>query len=423
MGVCAMQRSALALCLVAAVIVLAACNLPTNASGSPAIRTALPTLTPSATAVTLALEEATATPTTTTADSASDETSGAVASSGWTSGSTTTGSTSGSTTSGSSTTNTTSSSGSFYVPPCVVRTDWPIYAVVRGDTLSSIARRTGTTATVLAASNCLNDPNRLETGQVLRVPNVPLPPTAIPQVNQYPPPGEYGSLTAAPLQNVEALPGGGQRLIVGARTTITIRWLNYPPGNLTQAEIVYIPSDSTIPAMSLNIDTNLADGITAVWTVPANAAGRLLASAPLPGQNHEFVYSPEIWVRAVPAQSTPIPTPGTYGTLRIVPALGTESFDGTTRYRVQAGDNVTAIWEGFPDGLLQIEITYIPLDRTKPAVSLGIDQNPADGISAAWSVPSGANGQVIASSRLSGENHPFVYSPTIWVIDVNAAAP
>ncbi len=62
-------------------------------------------------------------------------------------------------------------------PPCVVRSDWPVYVVVTGDTLASIARRAGSSVTELATANCLDDPNTLLAGQQLRVPRVPAPPT------------------------------------------------------------------------------------------------------------------------------------------------------------------------------------------------------------------------------------------------------
>ncbi len=60
------------------------------------------------------------------------------------------------------------------VPPvqCVVRTDWPVYTVVRGDTLYSIARRAGTTVDALMAANCLTG-SVIYAGQGLRVPTLP----------------------------------------------------------------------------------------------------------------------------------------------------------------------------------------------------------------------------------------------------------
>lgn len=57
---------------------------------------------------------------------------------------------------------------------CIVRTDWPIYVVVRGDTLNKIAQRYGTTAGVLASANCLANINTIYAGQQLRVPPAPV---------------------------------------------------------------------------------------------------------------------------------------------------------------------------------------------------------------------------------------------------------
>ena len=62
------------------------------------------------------------------------------------------------------------------IPPCALRTDWPQYGVVSGDTLSGIAFRAGTTTEVLVAANCLNNADDLSIGQRLYVPVVPPPP-------------------------------------------------------------------------------------------------------------------------------------------------------------------------------------------------------------------------------------------------------
>ncbi len=53
---------------------------------------------------------------------------------------------------------------------CQPRSDWGIYVVVRGDTLSRIAQRYQTTVPVLAGGNCLTNVNRIIVGQRLRVP-------------------------------------------------------------------------------------------------------------------------------------------------------------------------------------------------------------------------------------------------------------
>ncbi len=65
-------------------------------------------------------------------------------------------------------------------PECAVRSEWPMYTVVRGDTLYAIARAADSTVKELATANCLEDPDRIYVGQRLHVPNVPVFPTDTP---------------------------------------------------------------------------------------------------------------------------------------------------------------------------------------------------------------------------------------------------
>jgi LysM repeat protein len=60
-------------------------------------------------------------------------------------------------------------------PPCVVRTDLPIYEVRSGDTVSSIARLTGSTLEEITLWSCLANPNVIDVGQQLRVRVLPVP--------------------------------------------------------------------------------------------------------------------------------------------------------------------------------------------------------------------------------------------------------
>lgn len=53
---------------------------------------------------------------------------------------------------------------------CRPRNEWATYVVVRGDTLSRIARRFGTTVAALTSGNCLTNANYIYVGQRLRVP-------------------------------------------------------------------------------------------------------------------------------------------------------------------------------------------------------------------------------------------------------------
>ena len=47
---------------------------------------------------------------------------------------------------------------------------YSLHQVVRGDTLTAIARDTGSTVQKIAVANRLQDPNRILVGQVLRIP-------------------------------------------------------------------------------------------------------------------------------------------------------------------------------------------------------------------------------------------------------------
>lgn len=66
---------------------------------------------------------------------------------------------------------------------CPAPADWTTYTVVRGDTLTAIARRTGSTVSALAAANCLSNPNLIHAGLVLRVPAASSAPT--PQIARF----------------------------------------------------------------------------------------------------------------------------------------------------------------------------------------------------------------------------------------------
>ena len=56
---------------------------------------------------------------------------------------------------------------------CAPRTDWPVYVVVAGDTLFSVAQKTGSSVGELMTANCLSTPNVILVGQRLYVPNLP----------------------------------------------------------------------------------------------------------------------------------------------------------------------------------------------------------------------------------------------------------
>lgn len=54
--------------------------------------------------------------------------------------------------------------------PCTPRTEWPSYTVKAGDTLGTIAQAAGSSIAELTAGNCLENPNLIEVGQTIYVP-------------------------------------------------------------------------------------------------------------------------------------------------------------------------------------------------------------------------------------------------------------
>src|SRR5258708_21231353 len=59
---------------------------------------------------------------------------------------------------------------------CTVNTSWPIYTVVAGDTLASLATRTGSSIAALAVAKCLTNQNNIVVGHQLPVPHIPVTP-------------------------------------------------------------------------------------------------------------------------------------------------------------------------------------------------------------------------------------------------------
>ncbi len=92
-------------------------------------------------------------------------------------------------------------------PGCEPRSDWHLtYEVQRDDALAKIAERYDTYVEVLAAGNCLSDPNVIRVGQKLRVPG-----DAPPSVPQY----DCSWEILTPRENTQAIAGTG---------TLTFNW-------------------------------------------------------------------------------------------------------------------------------------------------------------------------------------------------------
>jgi len=122
------------------------------------------------------------------------------------------------------------------------------YTVREGDTLTSIAKRNGTTVARIAADNSMSDPSRVRTGQVLRLPDVataaaPAPTTAVAPAGTYTVrTGDTVSAIAArhgtTVAAVTAANGLDSRAFIRAGQTLTI------PGTTAAAPATQLVGDT-----------------------------------------------------------------------------------------------------------------------------------------------------------------------------------
>ncbi len=111
---------------------------------------------------------------------------------------------------------------------CAVQTSWPVYVVASGDTLSTIAARTGSAVNDLLLANCLSNPDAISSGQQLRVPRLP--------ATSQPSTASIGYFSISP----SALTPGKPDLLVlqpGANVTLRLEGLQ----NVTSVQFVIPP--------------------------------------------------------------------------------------------------------------------------------------------------------------------------------------
>lgn len=164
---------------------------------------------------------------------------------------------------------------------CQLRPDWFTYTVVQGDTLSEIARLTGSTVNMLVEGNCLTNPNSITPGQQLLVPR---PPADVATVNRM--------LTISPI-----LENRGGTMMVQAGTTVTITWAGVPENSL----VSFIEGNFLVDGGARTIGDDISDGSGAsiTYVVPNEINGQITASARLPGQNHEIIESNALSIQTV----------------------------------------------------------------------------------------------------------------------------
>lgn len=189
---------------------------------------------------------------------------------------------------------------------CTVRGDWPLYTVVRGDTLASIARRTGSTVSALVAANCLADANVISVGQSLRVPVVP----------SAPPPSS--GLTAVGSVTVSPASFATNTYFVAPGSVLTLTWADAPRTGADTIEFISYPAS---PSSRMNglftvvgTDTELSNGAAVVHTVSSGGVGYFGAVAKRNGvevsrTQYDMAYS----ISAAPSQfcTATVNVPGT----------------------------------------------------------------------------------------------------------------
>ncbi len=147
--------------------------------------------------------------------------------------------------------------------------DWPLYSVVAGDTLVSIAYNTGSSLEQLLQVNCLSSPDAIRLGEQLLVPSLPLVPTT---TLTHPPPQQI-RLEIEPALWFD--PTSGYMLEAGK--PVEISWSTSgslsPDRNL---EIDYQADDQA--SQSIVVIPNVSDSVSVLWNVPVWASGSIVAT-------------------------------------------------------------------------------------------------------------------------------------------------
>lgn len=270
--------------------------------------------------------------------------------------------------------------------PCRLRTDWIAYVVVVGDTLSSIASRAGTTTETLVLANCLANANVIRIGQTLYVPSYPVQPTSHPHTS-------LGYLTFSPTLQTN----GYVQVAMGA--AVTIVWEGVPLDlPLTRVDFYYQSIRRPDAGTLISADLNPVDGIAVTWIVPdfSEDDGVLQAIAyRADGGTLSPPAATSIRIRSAGGPPTPMPFPGP-NTVTFTPNRGYEG----GAYRLAPGRIVTLSWGYAEVGTARVVFTLTPTGTGMgdAATIIGGDDNPSDGVSMMWMVPTGIVGHVQAKA-------------------------
>jgi LysM repeat protein len=260
--------------------------------------------------------------------------------------------------------------------PCTRRTDWIAYRAQAGDTLGSLATRTGSTISILAAANCLTNVNLIEVGQLIYVPRTPSTVTPGPTPTRTPG-GVLPSIQGVLVQ--PATVQGGQFQVLPGNVTVTAIGV----ANAVKVTFYIAPTSTVSNPTVLGEDTNLADGASIVWSVSDQEFSVNIWATATSSTNQTAQAAPIAVVRLKP------PAPPKIGVLTITPS----TFESGV-YKVKPGPVVVSV-SGVQDA---VRVRFYYAAHSGTTIVLGEDTNLADGVGITWNVPSAAAGDVYAEA-------------------------
>jgi LysM repeat protein len=164
---------------------------------------------------------------------------------------------------------------------------WVAYTLQQGDSLGVLAQQGNVSVEQIVAANCLPNPDMIPAGQVIYVPPAAAGNTANSAANTGSTTGTTNGGTTgrtAPntgpaIQNIWVEPAVvvDSQYVVSAGASITLR-----AGAVTNAAKVTFmmsPVGSNVAPTVIAVDSNLADGVSVKWTVPANLRANIWAVA------------------------------------------------------------------------------------------------------------------------------------------------
>jgi LysM repeat protein len=229
------------------------------------------------------------------------------------------------------------------IPPatvvnCIPRADWAtLYTVVSGDTLGKIAQRVNSTAAALQQGNCIVDANQIVVGQVLRVPQAPLPPTqtiptptSTPQITK---PFEIGGLG---ISSYIAADAGFFQLLRGSQ--VRLSWDGVPSGEIGNVTFAFMGAGwrdkFSNNFTALGFDNNPLDGIAFDWSVPAGLQNAELVAFAYQKNTGQLYHSLPLYVASTPesGQGCSISPEGANGVTAYMKPDVTSGISGTVKF-------------------------------------------------------------------------------------------